>query len=58
MPRARTQAKSKQENLSFEAILDKLEQVVEQLEQGDAPLEKALEVFEPINKNRFFDQPS
>ena len=31
---------------SFEACLDELEQVVKQLEAGDLPLERALELFE------------
>jgi exodeoxyribonuclease VII small subunit len=32
--------------LSFEAGLEELESVVKQLESGDLPLEKALELFE------------
>jgi exodeoxyribonuclease VII small subunit len=31
---------------SFETCLDELEQVVKQLEAGDLPLERALELFE------------
>ena len=31
---------------SFEVCLDELEQVVKQLEAGDLPLEKSLELFE------------
>ena len=31
---------------SFETSLDELEQVVKQLESGDLPLEKSLELFE------------
>ena len=31
---------------SFEACLDELEQVVKQLEAGDLPLERSLELFE------------
>lgn len=31
---------------SFESCLDELEQVVKQLEAGDLPLERALELFE------------
>ena len=31
---------------SFESCLDELEQVVKQLEAGDLPLEKSLELFE------------
>lgn len=34
------------EALSFEDILQRLEKVVNQLEQGDAPLERALAIFE------------
>jgi exodeoxyribonuclease VII small subunit len=33
-------------NMKFEEALKKLEETVEQLETGDLPLEKALEVFE------------
>jgi len=32
--------------LSFESALDQLESVVKQLESGDLPLEKSLELFE------------
>lgn len=32
--------------VSFETCLDELEQVVKQLEAGDLPLEKSLELFE------------
>ena len=32
--------------LSFEQALDKLESVVQQLESGDVPLEKAIELFQ------------
>ncbi|MFN2493650.1 MAG: exodeoxyribonuclease VII small subunit [Pyrinomonadaceae bacterium] len=34
------------ETKSFEASLEALEQIVRQLEQGDLPLEKSLELFE------------
>ncbi len=34
------------ENITFEKALEKLENTVEQLESGDMPLEKALEIFE------------
>jgi exodeoxyribonuclease VII small subunit len=34
------------ESLSFEQILERLEAVVETLEQGDTPLEQALTAFE------------
>lgn len=33
-------------NMTFEKALENLEQTVQQLESGDLPLEKALEVFE------------
>lgn len=35
-----------QQNRSFEASLEALEQIVAQLESGDLPLEKSLELFE------------
>ena len=34
------------EDLTFDAALDKLEELAAQLEEGDVPLEKALEVYE------------
>ena len=34
------------ENKSFESSLEALEQIVRQLEDGDLPLEKSLELFE------------
>lgn len=37
---------SEQQTKSFEASLESLEQIVRQLEQGDLPLEKSLELFE------------
>jgi exodeoxyribonuclease VII small subunit len=36
----------KNEEKSFEASLEALEQIVHQLENGDLPLEKSLELFE------------
>jgi len=36
----------KTENRSFEASLEALERIVKQLESGDLPLEKSLELFE------------
>ena len=39
-------AKNKEQELSFESSLVSLEQVVAQLESGDLPLERALELFE------------
>jgi exodeoxyribonuclease VII small subunit len=35
-----------EQELSFEQAMDKLESVVEQLESGDVPLEKAIELFQ------------
>jgi exodeoxyribonuclease VII small subunit len=35
-----------QPNRTFEASLEALEQIVRQLEKGDLPLEKSLELFE------------
>lgn len=37
---------NKQQTKSFEVSLESLEQIVRQLEQGDLPLEKSLELFE------------
>jgi exodeoxyribonuclease VII small subunit len=37
---------SKEQGRSFEASLEALEQIVRQLEDGDLPLEKSLELFE------------
>ncbi len=37
---------NEQQTKSFEASLESLEQIVRQLEQGDLPLEKSLELFE------------
>jgi exodeoxyribonuclease VII small subunit len=39
-------APSPDQELSFEAILEQLQSVVEALEAGDAPLEQAIKVFE------------
>jgi exodeoxyribonuclease VII small subunit len=38
--------KAKERDLGFEASLTSLEKIVEQLESGDLPLERALELFE------------
>ena len=35
-----------QPELTFEAGLDRLEKIVKELEQGDLPLDRALELFE------------
>lgn len=37
---------NEQETKSFEASLEALEQIVHELDQGDLPLEKSLELFE------------
>ena len=37
---------SLEEEMTFEAALDKLEGIVEQLETGDLPLEESLKAFE------------
>ena len=37
---------NEQQNKSFEASLEALEQIVQELERGDLPLEKSLELFE------------
>jgi exodeoxyribonuclease VII small subunit len=39
-------AEKKEPKLTFEAGLERLEQIVKQLEQGDLALEKSLELFE------------
>jgi exodeoxyribonuclease VII small subunit len=39
-------ANNEQQSKSFEASLEALEQIVRELEQGDLPLEKSLELFE------------
>jgi exodeoxyribonuclease VII small subunit len=37
---------NEQQTRSFEASLEALEQIVQELERGDLPLEKSLELFE------------
>lgn len=39
-------AANENNELSFEAGLERLEQIVKELEQGDLPLERTLELFE------------
>jgi exodeoxyribonuclease VII small subunit len=39
-------ANNEQQTRTFEASLEALEQIVRELEQGDLPLEKSLELFE------------
>jgi exodeoxyribonuclease VII small subunit len=46
MPRKAKAESPPDEELPFEVILERLEGVVEALEQGDAPLEDALSTFE------------
>lgn len=36
----------KQENLSFEQAMEKLEEIVQKLETGDIPLEKAIDYYQ------------
>jgi len=40
------QARTSEQARSFEASLEALERIVQQLESGDLPLEKSLELFE------------
>ena len=40
------QAQAEQDRPSFEQSLDELESIVSELESGDMPLERALELFE------------
>jgi len=35
-----------EQRVSFEGAMDKLEQIVSQLEEGDTPLEQAVELFQ------------
>ena len=37
---------NKEENLTFEQAMDQLEKIVEKLEEGDVPLEKAINYYE------------
>lgn len=46
MPKAAPPASEDLSTLSFEQILDRLSDVVEQLESGEAPLEQSLSIFE------------
>ncbi|HSE31744.1 MAG TPA: exodeoxyribonuclease VII small subunit [Pyrinomonadaceae bacterium] len=41
-----SEAKSEEQARTFEASLEALERIVKQLEGGDLPLEKSLELFE------------
>ncbi|NND65014.1 MAG: exodeoxyribonuclease VII small subunit [Gammaproteobacteria bacterium] len=43
---ATSKGKSKTQTIDFEASLNELEQLVEQLEKGDLPLEESLQQFE------------
>lgn len=42
----RIENKGNMENMSFEASIDKLEQIVTQLESGDTLLEQSIELFQ------------
>ena len=44
--REKLMSKSKEQEQSFESSLTSLERIVAQLESGDLPLERALELFE------------
>ncbi len=44
--KAAPQRPQEQSELSFEALLDRLQGVVDRLEQGDTPLEEALATYE------------
>jgi exodeoxyribonuclease VII small subunit len=44
--RGRQMTQSEAQGKSFESSLDALEQIVRELERGDLPLEKSLELFE------------
>lgn len=35
----------KEQNLTFEEAMEKLEKIVEKLEEGDVPLEKAISIY-------------
>jgi len=39
-------AKSNQENISFEKAFQRLEQIVDRLEKGEATLEESMQIFE------------
>lgn len=39
-------SEEKENGVSFEEAMDKLEQIVAKLEHGDVPLEKAIELFQ------------
>ena len=41
-----TETKTEEQTKTFEASLEALERIVKQLESGDLPLEKSLELFE------------
>ena len=41
-----TETKTQEQSRTFEASLEALERIVKQLEGGDLPLEKSLELFE------------
>ncbi|MDN4525266.1 exodeoxyribonuclease VII small subunit [Fictibacillus fluitans] len=37
---------AEQKNISFEAAMEQLEQIVERLEEGDVPLEESIDLFQ------------
>ncbi|UHA72884.1 exodeoxyribonuclease VII small subunit [Paenibacillus sp. 481] len=41
-----SQSKKRNDEFTFEQAIDKLEQIVAQLESGDAPLEEAIDLFQ------------
>jgi len=43
---ARGEAARGEEALTFEAAMERLERIVEELEKGDVPLEQAIELFQ------------
>ena len=46
MAATRKASPKKKDEPAFEAVLSRLEEIVEQLEQGDLPLERSVELFE------------
>lgn len=44
--KAKTRKTKKPQEPAFEAVIERLEEIVEQLEQGDLPLERSVELFE------------
>lgn len=46
MPESQPQSAGEQKGVSFEASLAELESIVKEMESGELPLERALELFE------------